>query len=444
MRLDKQAARQAKWVTAFSIGLIWYAALFPFDFTANRPAALKVDWHFTQAYTLVDAPENVLLFLPLGFGLAYLLQKKGYGRKTAVSGALFVGLGLSFLVEVLQLYLPLRTTAAADLAANGAGALLGGWLALRWGETLFTAVAARAAKLSFWQAVALSVVYTLALFLATVSLRDAGRITGWDAAYPLLIGNEKSGNRPWRGAVSDLIIADKAWSPDEAARALAGEDKLEGVVAHYALVKTAVSYADLTGALPNLVWQGGSPQAAGDFGATVGSNGWLTTAAPATVLTERINKTTQFSLAATTTTKLTSQVGPARIVSLSDDPQRRNFTMGQEGTDLIFRLRTPLQGENGRRPELIVPGIFTDTEPHRIVATVDETAVHVYIDDARRVYTFDLTPFAALFWQVPPVGADQIRLNAASGIVFKLVYAGLIVCPLCWLLVSAGDIKHGV
>ena len=43
----------------------------------------------------------------------------------------------------------------------------------------------------------------------------------------------------------------------------------------------------------------------------------------------------------------TAQTGPARIVSLSADTGAQNFTLGQEGSDIEFRLRTPVSGRNG-------------------------------------------------------------------------------------------------
>lgn len=41
------------------------------------------------------------------------------------------------------------------------------------------------------------------------------------------------------------------------------------------------------------------------------------------------------------------QDGPARILTLSADPYRRNLTLGQEGADLVARLRTPATDRNG-------------------------------------------------------------------------------------------------
>ena len=55
------------------------------------------------------------------------------------------------------------------------------------------------------------------------------------------------------------------------------------------------------------------------------------------------------------------QDGPARIVSFSDGTRSRNFTLGQEGQRLVFRLRTPRTGPNGDKPAVefgsLEPGV---------------------------------------------------------------------------------------
>lgn len=62
------------------------------------------------------------------------------------------------------------------------------------------------------------------------------------------------------------------------------------------------------------------------------------------------------------------QSGPARIISFSSDPYRRNFTLGQEADDLILRLRTPRTGDNGTNPETKLFSIPAGTAAHVIVS----------------------------------------------------------------------------
>jgi VanZ like family len=55
------------------------------------------------------------------------------------------------------------------------------------------------------------------------------------------------------------------------------------------------------------------------------------------------------------------QTGPARIMTMSLDHHHRDFTIGQEGTDLILRLRTPASDLNGKvdgDPVASIPNVF--------------------------------------------------------------------------------------
>lgn len=72
-----------------------------------------------------DFLNNVLLFLPLGFGLACLAQAGALGRPTQLLMVLIIGSGLSFSIEVLQVFSPSRFPSLSDVLANTLGALLG-------------------------------------------------------------------------------------------------------------------------------------------------------------------------------------------------------------------------------------------------------------------------------------------------------------------------------
>jgi VanZ family protein len=73
------------------------------------------------------------------------------------------------------------------------------------------------------------------------------------------------------------------------------------------------------------------------------------------------------------------QYGPARIMTISFDHRLRNLTVGQDGADLIFRLRTPRTDLNGT-PPIQVAAVFKETRwidlmfsvrPHRLTIKVD-------------------------------------------------------------------------
>lgn len=61
-----------------------------------------------------------------------------------------------------------------------------------------------------------------------------------------------------------------------------------------------------------------------------------------------------------------AQTGPARILTVSQDPYLRNITVAQDGTDLILRLRTGETDLNGipehRLPNVLAPHVWRNIE----------------------------------------------------------------------------------
>ena len=58
-------------------------------------------------------------------------------------------------------------------------------------------------------------------------------------------------------------------------------------------------------------------------------------------------KTDELAIEAIVTASRVPQFGPARIISLSKGPSKRNFTLGQEGDRLVLRLQTSNTSRNG-------------------------------------------------------------------------------------------------
>lgn len=80
----------------------------------------------------------------------------------------------------------------------------------------------------------------------------------------------------------------------------------------------------------------------------------------------------------------TDQTGPARMLTISRDASLRNLTIGQDGSDLIVRLRAPGRTRNGL-PEHRIKGVFADTKSKTIQVTVDDRGVDVSVDGVIRL-----------------------------------------------------------
>jgi hypothetical protein len=102
----------------------------PSYFQIPHKAMLKAAWKEFEAtkFFAVDLLMNVAGFVPLGFifGAYFLL---GRSRGQAILFATLAGGVLSFVVEVLQAYIPQRVSGTTDIITNALGTFLGAVLA---------------------------------------------------------------------------------------------------------------------------------------------------------------------------------------------------------------------------------------------------------------------------------------------------------------------------
>jgi glycopeptide antibiotics resistance protein len=73
-----------------------------------------------------DVMINVLGFIPFGFFFSALLLKTARHKRLLTSVAIVIlGIGLSLAIELIQAYLPTRTSSLTDLMMNAIGTILG-------------------------------------------------------------------------------------------------------------------------------------------------------------------------------------------------------------------------------------------------------------------------------------------------------------------------------
>jgi VanZ family protein len=127
--------RIAASLLAVILFLIVFGSLYPFSFAANgsSPVDLLRGLSFAGT-TRSDVAANVLLYLPLGACLAWLLAAR-FGAPAAVAGATILAAALSFAVEFSQLYETRRVTSLADFACNTVGAFAGACFAIAISRT---------------------------------------------------------------------------------------------------------------------------------------------------------------------------------------------------------------------------------------------------------------------------------------------------------------------
>ena len=207
----------------------------------------------------------------------------------------------------------------------------------------------------------------------------------WDEAYPLAIGNNPTGDRAWQGTVASIDIADAALSPAQVAAAYQSDDLGpilgDSLLASYR-IHAPGNCIDLTHHSPDLQWMGDSAAANQPGGLpTISGDHWLRSVEPLRLVCTRIRDKSRFTVRCRFQSALASQSPElGRIVTLSIDTGHCNLTIGQQVSDLVIRLRTPLSGNNGTNPASKIGEFFLRPGPHDLILTYDDPELRVYVD----------------------------------------------------------------
>jgi VanZ family protein len=397
----------AEWsnrILILSLVGIAYLTLFPFRFRASA----VFDIH-QLPFLLGDSDKhsgrldfflNVLLFVPLGFGICAKLRQRGASLWTSLLLALTAGAAASYLVELLQFYIPGRDSGWEDVFSNSTGSVVGVILFQLCGGQLLKEFTNWEVAFGRWLSPRWTALFLVAYFAlcfgVSALLQHKSRLSNWDPRCVLFVGNDASGRSAWKGQISLLQIWNRAL-PDQAIRHIAGGESAEsetaGLLGSYDFTATP-PYHDQSNALPPLSWTSVQPQFTNVREAEVDAKSWLRTEAPAESLTEQIRKSNQFTVHIVCT-PAAIQDASGRIVSLSQSADNVNFHLRQEGADLIFWFRNPLS-ETRAVLAWTVRGAFDAGKTRDIVASYDGADAFLYLDGNRVPRNYRLSPGATL------------------------------------------------
>ncbi len=266
---------------------------------------------------------------------------------------------MCLLLELLQLFVVGRHARSGDVGINLLASSLAFLVGFRWIPPQLPLQAL--ARLSALAAFAL-------LGITFILGQHSVGLSNWQDDFPLLLGNEASLDRPWQGSISGVSIFGRALDLEQSQALLrsplASESGLElrqtmQAVAIYRLPdqqaehivdRSLVSPPLHLDALPGQNWAYQSSR----------QTGKLTLAAA---------HAAEFSIELTCQANHLRQTGPARLLTYSLDPLQRNLSVGQELDSLVFRVRSPAAGKNGRRCEARWPNIFTDSSKQHLLVT---------------------------------------------------------------------------
>lgn len=371
---------------------------------------------------------NVLLFVPLGFGLAEKLWERQKPRTAIFFVVWITGFVLSYWIEFTQLYIPGRDTGWEDVITNSSGAAVGfllffaaGGALLRLGTRVEEAIESR---LTIARLGVILVVYFACWFALSARLQTESKLSDWRTESRLLIGSDAAGKPGslWQGEVSKLEVWDHPLTREEAIALTGGaasDGEEPGAIVRYD-VMAGPPFADGAKSLQDLSWSFGV-EGHGDPSQLVPDNGKsMTLTAPAANLIADLRRTNQFAIHLIC--KATAQGGTfAQVVSLSGPPTVANMMLRQEGLSLEFWFRSPL---SARQANLAwyVPNIFRPNQPRNILYSYDGSVLTLYVDGKLAAAPYRLGPGAAAAHLL-----RRIRPSELDG--YEDVYYALVFIP---------------
>jgi len=387
-------------------GGILFLTLYPFRFSLPAHVADNFFPYLLdgrgKASGWFDALLNVLLFVPLGFGLTAMLRERGKTWVIVLCSALAAGAFFSYAIELAQHYIPGRDSGWLDVFTNSTGSVIGflafalcGAAVLRWlwaGEKFLTAF------LTAQRAPWILVAYFGLWFAVSVFYQRETRLVDWSPDALLVVGNGASG-RPdsaWKGEISRLDFWDHALSSETVQNLRS--DRSGGSIdppprASYEFSDSS-SLQDRQKSAPDLAWTPKAPKASTSGALILDGEAWLTSRSPVTTLVNDFQETRRFSVHIVC--KPTQSGGmDARIVSISRPSGQANLEIRQENAGLVFWFRTPL---TVKRPRLAwtIPDVFAANQARDILFSYDGSTLTVHLDGKEGFRAYPLGPGTGL------------------------------------------------
>lgn len=418
------AAYCAPPLIGISLLLVLVATLYPYTVSLDRVRSLgtlgAVFANFlsrTSGYD--DMSDNVLLFIPLGFGLASLAPMRRV-RAWWLWAALICA-GLSLTVETLQVFLPTRAPTALDVVTNtlgGAAGLLGFIVVGRLCATprRFAIVAALAAG---------------ALLVFSGLLQRTARLTNWDRGFVAHLGDDLlDNNEHWAGTIRSLAISTTGVSAERLAQLTAGD---LGAQDMRWLVRYDFTSPDPLADRAGRGWAvlPARPDAldVGPAGVRLSAQQSLTLPPEASAaLNTAIQAAEELSLVITITPANASQWGWLFTIN-GDESDHLNLALAQDRRRLLIRLRTVATNEHAM-PALVLHDLMAPDQPRTVGLSYRRGVLRVAVDGQALPDQLVINPALAFFSVMLPFKADNVLERYEwVPLLYTLLYSGLIFGP---------------
>lgn len=385
-----------RWLLLIAVAMVVAYTLAPFEFSfvpLELGSRLKetLDFRFTDGP--LDAVGHFAAFFILGGLIAAVYER--FFQAWCFGRFAWVALGFCGSLELFQLFEESRHARATDLLCNMLGILLGAKCTTAWNGV-------RAVRLTLlgWcrrypiHAQAILAVLASAIWVgAGISRMPRLSRMDWDQSFHLLVGRELDREGPWLGEIRYLGIYGRALNAEQALlvfeRPPAGagdevRDELDLLVG-YDFKEDGGNVVLPKGPLQSGVLSLQVPMTCESLkdrgGLLIKEPSLLTSRGPASDLSAAIVSSGEFSVEAwLRPLNATQGKGePARIVSLSQGIWWRNFMLGQEADELVFRVRNGVNGPNGLYYALRLRGAVREGLQH-FVAVYDHGVSLIFRD----------------------------------------------------------------
>jgi glycopeptide antibiotics resistance protein len=373
---------------------------------------------------------NLIFFVP--FGLLFFYFIRPLPRFSGMAAVLLVsacGLGTSLLIESGQVFFQSRFPSITDVAANSLGAFGGALLSLllvRHGHDPVSWFWTRFSHSAFL--LKISLVLALIPLITTVTRHPWHSLHNWDPNFTLQVGNEATMNRPWNGDIHFLAIYDHALSDAEIRlRSTLGwqqakktaQERDQAIVLYAFGEQAGVTTRDESEFLQplNLVMTEAPDQGVlasrSMPGVLRGKRTGLASRTAARKVSGLLQRSGEFTIETWITPATLDQTGPARIVTISDGPDRRNVTLGQDFGDIEFRVRTPATGINASTARLRTTDGFLRTGTTQITAIYREGIASLYVNGDRHPDSLNIKEDVILGMDVPKTRLSRLAFAFA-------------------------------
>lgn len=228
-----------------------------------------------------------------------------------------------------------------------------------------------------------------------------GDLSAWSDSYRLLFANDDRAERPWLGEYHLAAIYQRALTPDEVAQNYGAGPDGDGSPAQITDAQVVYRFDEGGGTTvgDSSLVRPALPAQIADPTAVNWSSGRLTVSAPTIIASggpaAKVSRasmaTGEISIEAWVTPANTTQRGPARIVTISQDTLLRNVTLGQglwgnQPADLyLARLRSTTTSSNGEPHLITPPGSLTPALTHVVYTRDVAGTARLFIDGEERI-----------------------------------------------------------